>query len=131
MPAGVSFGNASGQWSSELDKGVYIGEIVCGGAKTYAYQTKKGKQVVKLKGITLDRTNGNIFTFEKLKEMVLDNTTLTSAPRQQFITNELTKNIEVKMFDKKMQSTVASERHVLDDHSTVPKGWTSAVEACS
>ena len=55
---------------------------------------------------------------------------MRSAPRAQFVTNELTKNIEVKMIDKKMQSTVASKRCVLDDHTTVPKGWKPTAEVC-
>ena len=113
-----------------MDKDDYIVEIVCGGAKTYAHRTLKGKQVVKLKGVTLDRTNGDIFTFEKLEDMVLNNEVLTSAPRHQFITNELTKNIETRMLSKNVICTVDSKRCVVNDFETAPFGWMRAVEVC-
>lgn len=58
-----------------------------------------------MKGITLDRQNEDIFTFEAMKDMVLKSKVMRSAPGAQFVTNELTKNIDVKMIDKKMQSS--------------------------
>ena len=82
-----------GQWSNELDGGDVITEIVCAGAKTYTYKTHKGKRSVRMKGITLDRQNEDIFTFEAMKDMVLNSTVLRSAPRSQFITNEMAVNI--------------------------------------
>ena len=55
LPKVLSFGDALGQWSNELDEDDYITEFVCAGAKTYTYLTNKGKRSVRMKGITLDR----------------------------------------------------------------------------
>ena len=39
LPKGLHFGDALGEWSDELAEGENIEEIVCGGAKSYAYRT--------------------------------------------------------------------------------------------
>ena len=49
----------------------YITEIVIGGAKSYSYilykpDTQEYEYVIKQKGITLDRANSNLFTFENV-----------------------------------------------------------------
>ena len=67
----------SGRMNFKKDGG-HIKEIVVGGAKSYSYVTNNDKIVVKQKGITLDRANSNLFTFDKVKEMVLDGGELQS-----------------------------------------------------
>ena len=42
-----------------------------GGAKSYSFRTNKGKIVIKQKGITLDAANSRIFTFERVRDIVL------------------------------------------------------------
>jgi hypothetical protein len=75
LPKSITFANKKeaslGQWESEFKQGEHIVELICGGAKTYAYQTNTGKTSIKLKGITLDVANSKIATFDALKEMVL------------------------------------------------------------
>ena len=39
LPKWLRFGSALGEWSDELGEGEHIEEIVCGGAKSYAYRT--------------------------------------------------------------------------------------------
>ena len=56
--------------------------------------TNKGKTVIKQKGITLDRANSNVFTFDNVKKIVLENKILESEKRYQFTWNKLTKDIE-------------------------------------
>ena len=121
LPKGVSFGDALGQWSNELDPGDYIEEIACAGAKTYAYRTKNGKTAVRMKGITLDATNANIFTFNAVKQMVLNSEKLQSAPRHQFI-NEETLDVETRMISRTVRGTVDSKRCIVGDYDTVPFG---------
>ena len=65
-----------------------------------------------------------------MKDMVLNNKALTSAPRHQFITNELTKNIETRMLDKKMRGAVDSKRSSVEEFDTVPFGWQRGIEVC-
>ena len=57
-------------------------------AKSYAYKTNKGHIEIKMKGITLDRDNANIFTFERIRDMVLKEAKLKSEKRHQFIWNK-------------------------------------------
>ncbi len=67
LPDNVRFGDALGDWEDEFKQGEWIEEIVVSGAKSYSYRTNKGKIVIKQKGITLDRANSNLFTFEKVR----------------------------------------------------------------
>ena len=96
LPNNVKFGNALGEWENEFKEDEYITEIVIGGAKSYSYVTNKGKAIVKQKGITLDRANSNKFTFEQVKNMVLNNGVIQSEERYQFIYNNTTKGIETR-----------------------------------
>jgi hypothetical protein len=68
--------------------------------------TNKGKTVIKQKGITLDRANSNIFTFDNVKEVTLKNLKIESEKRYQFTLNSRTKDIETKSIAalKKMES---------------------------
>ena len=73
LPSNVRFGDALGEWENEFSEDEWIIEIVVGGAKSYSYVTNKGKIVIKQTGITLDRCNSNIFTFENVKNIGLNN----------------------------------------------------------
>ena len=124
LPANVSFGDSLGQFENELDVGEYIIEIAVGGAKSYVYKTNTGKIVIRLKGITLDRANSNIFTFEKLKDMVLKGDSLESEKRYQFTWNSSTKDIETRNISRKIRSTLDSKRIIVEgSYDTVPIGY--------
>ena len=69
-PANIQFGDALGEWENEFSNDEWIDEIVVGGAKSYSYKTNKGKITIKQKGITLDRANSYVFTFENVKTVV-------------------------------------------------------------
>ena len=102
----------------------YITEIVIGGAKSYGYVTNKGKTVVKQKGITLDRANSNIFTFEKVKDMVLNNGVIQSEERYQFIYNNITKDIETRYISRSVKPTLDSKRELIEgSFDTIPFGY--------
>ncbi len=60
-----------GQMTDELDEGDSISEFCSGGPKNYAYRTKNGKAVVKVKGFTLNAVNATAFSFENLKKVIL------------------------------------------------------------
>jgi hypothetical protein len=121
-PINVSFGNALGEWENEFDEDEWIDEIIVAGAKSYSYITNKGKIQIRMKGITLDRATSDIFTFERIRKMVLENDTLESAERFQFIWNS-NREIETRPIKRKVRNTMDSKRIVLDNHFTLPFGY--------
>jgi hypothetical protein len=123
LPINVKFGDALGDWQDEFNPGEWIDEIVACGAKSYSFKTNKGNIVIKQKGITLDKANTNIFTFESVKSIVLEQKVLESAKRFQFRTREKTKQIETVYIARTVKQTVDSKRTVLSDHTTVPFGY--------
>ena len=125
-PATVSFAakkkGSLGQWENYFDEDEYIVAWVCGGAKSYAYRTNKGKVVVRQKGITLDVANNSIFTFDAMRDMVLNQTTIESAERFQFKTDPKTKDIITKYIKISVKSTIG-EKRVIDGFDTLPFGF--------
>ena len=63
-------GDYLGSLTRELDADDQIVEIVSGGPKTYSYRTLKVKTTMKVKGITLNYTNGEIVNLKSLTELV-------------------------------------------------------------
>ena len=61
-----------GGMTDELE-GDFITEFVSNGAKTYAYTTNKGKQVVKCKGFTLNKLASDRLTLDAMKHLVTAN----------------------------------------------------------
>ena len=59
-----------GGMTDELD-GSYITEYLSNGPKNYAYRTADGKQVVKVKGFTLNYVSSRQLTFDAMKEMAI------------------------------------------------------------
>ena len=80
----VKFGLGLSEWESECKPGEFIIELVVGGAKSYSYKTNTGKTVIKQKGITMDVANSKIITFETMRDMVLNNTSIKSEDRYTF-----------------------------------------------
>ena len=70
-----------GAREDELKEGEFINEFVYGGAKSYSYKKNTGETVIKQKGITMDVANSKIFTFEPMRDMVLNNTSIKSEDR--------------------------------------------------
>ena len=127
LPANVKFGDALGEWESEMKGNNYIKEVCVGGAKSYSYieynpDTHEEKIVIKQKGITLDRANSNKFTFEAVKDMVLNKTVIESEKRYQFTWNTSTKDIETRYISRTVQSTFDSKRNAFGFDS-IPLGY--------
>jgi len=62
---------------SELKKDEIIVEVVCAGAKNYAYKTHnsatgESKTVCKVRGITLNYSASQLVNFEEIKDMILN-----------------------------------------------------------
>jgi hypothetical protein len=128
LPSNIVFGDSLGAWENEMSGNCYIKEVVIGGAKSYSYikydpDTGKKTPVIRQKGITLDRANSNLFTFETIKNMVLNDEQIESAKRYQFTWNKQTKDVETRYVSRTVKGTLDSKRLVLDDNSTVPFGY--------
>ena len=120
-PKTIKFGNGLGEWEDEF-KGGWITELVIAGAKSYAYITNEGKVVIRQKGITLDRANSSLVSFENMRDMVLNDGEIKSEKRFQFRWDSNTKGIVTVDSGKSMKSTI-SEKRLINSYDTLPFGW--------
>ena len=67
----IQIGDYLGQWKDELE-GDVITEFVSGGAKNYAYQTRGGNSVCKVRGFTLNVRGSAILNFQSMKQNILE-----------------------------------------------------------
>ena len=67
----ITIGDYLGEWKDEL-QGDIITEFVSGGAKNYAYQTRGGNSVCKVRGFTLNVRGSAILNFQSMKQNILD-----------------------------------------------------------
>ena len=128
LPDNIRFGDALGEWESEMKGNNYIKEICVGGAKSYSYieynpDKNTDKVVIKQKGITLDRANSTKFTFDTVRDMVLNNTIIESEKRFQFVWNQSTKDIETRYISRSVRSTFDSKRNVCFEFDSLPLGY--------
>jgi hypothetical protein len=127
-PSNIVFGDALGCWENEFKGNEYIKEIVVSGAKSYSYikydpDTDKTEYIIKQKGITLDVANSNIFNYEDIRTMVLENKTLESEKRYMFSWNSHTKDIQTQYLSRSVRNTIDSKRMVVDGYDTRPFGF--------
>ena len=120
-PETVKFGNSLGDWEDEF-KGGWIKELVIGGAKSYAYISNKNKTVIKQKGITLDRANSSLVTFETMRDMILEDKPIQSEKRYQFRWGNETKDITTVFIGRSIRSTI-SEKRTINGYDTLPFGY--------
>jgi len=65
-------GNYLSDFKNELSENNYIVEFASGGTKNYGYQTKKGKQECKVRGISQNSKGSKQLNFPVLRQNVLD-----------------------------------------------------------
>ena len=121
-PPGLSFGDGLAQWKDEL-KGGYITEAIVGDAKSYAYIDNQGKIQITQTGITLDYANRLLFTFEKFKDMVLDDKLIKSKERHTFKTDNKTRTIRTDHLGRTVKLTIDSKRGPSGEYDTLPFGY--------
>jgi hypothetical protein len=66
----VKTGCMLGEWTDELGKDNYIKEWFSTGPKSYGYLTNTGKEVVKIKGFTLNYENSKQLNIESMKAII-------------------------------------------------------------
>ena len=59
-----------GEWTDKIGKVTYIKEWFSTGPKSYGYLTNTGKEVVKIKGFTLNYTNSTYLNLESMKRII-------------------------------------------------------------
>ena len=67
----VQLGHHLGDLTSELDEGDHIVEFASTGPKSYAFRTKMGRNICKVKGCTLNYRNSGKLNFKTLNNFVL------------------------------------------------------------
>ena len=113
-----------GGMTDELD-GSHIKEYVSNGPKNYAYRTADGKQVVKIKGFTLNYVASRQLTFDVMKKMAVaeqrHSITVVERPqikkdlkRRQINTLPASKSYQ-RIFDKRVRN--------VDNHTSLPFGF--------
>lgn len=73
-----------GDLTDELE-GDYIEEFVSTGPKCYAYRTHKGKECVKVKGVSLNHETSKLINFDTLVSMVKDPAVVVMSKPLQFV----------------------------------------------
>ena len=67
----IAIGDMLGEWKDELN-GDSITEFVSGGPKNYAYQTRGGNSVCKVRGFTLNVRDSASLNFQSMKRNILE-----------------------------------------------------------
>ena len=116
-------GDYLGDLTSELNDGESIVCFCSAGPKNYAFQTNKGKEVVKIRGFTLNRVNSQKLTFDVMKQMIfskgdpiniVNDHKITRHP----LTHRIYNRVEVKKYGVNY-----TKRMVMDNLDTLPYGW--------
>ena len=119
-------GNYLGELTSEISAldGGYIIEFVSCGPKNYAYTTKSGKQVCKIRGFSLNFKNVSILNFDALCDMVIND---SDQKRVLFNENKIVRdkgeNIIYNRPEEKVYRMVYTKRVILENYDTVPYGY--------
>ena len=66
----IPIGDYLGEWKDELE-GDIITEFVAGGSKNYAYQTRGGNSVCKVRGFTLNVRGSAVLNFKTMRDNIL------------------------------------------------------------
>jgi hypothetical protein len=113
-----------GDLTDELKPGEYIVEFVSLGPKSYAFKTSLGREVIKLKGVTLNGATEGTIDFKKLLELLKDPTSTVSVPQRTLKRDMIKLRIEDVSLQKRVRYTM-DKRILLQDGSwnTYPYGF--------
>ena len=112
-----------GGMTDELE-GDFITEFVSNGAKTYAYTTNKGKQVVKCKGFTLNKLGSDRLTLDAMKHLVTANQDSISVT-QDVIRSEAKRLRVYSEKQTKVYTCTFDKRVRQPNHTSIPYGYRS------
>ena len=126
---GQYLGEMTDQLAEDFGEGSYCTEFISGGAKNYAYRVAiKGDlnniaTVIKVRGISINSSCNEVVTFERLKEMVLSDTNMSTTVK---IPTQIARlpgwRIVSRPSTKKWQVCLNKRRRI-DKDRTVPFGY--------
>ena len=124
---GVSYepelGDYLGDLTSELDQDDYIEEFVSAGPKNYGYRTKKGKEVVKVKGFSLSSIASEKINYKSVLDLVKNKKKDTIKVQQlKFKRNKVDWSMRTEDVFKNYKQ-VYDKRILLDNLSSLPFGY--------
>ena len=128
LPLGSHLGDLTDQVAEDYGPGSYIIEFVAGGPKNYAYKVAVGgdinniKVVIKVRGISINKSCDALVTFENLKAMVLGETEALTIPIPRQIARLPSWKIVTRPTSKKWQA-INTKRRRVDVECTVPHGY--------
>ncbi|XP_025766946.1 uncharacterized protein LOC112848118 [Oreochromis niloticus] len=124
----LELGRYLGDLTNELEQDDFITEFVAAGPKSYGYMTKKGKVVLKAKGITQTHDVCERVNFESVKNLVdnyIDNSEggpTLEAPQHTILRNKAGFALKNSSFPKKFR-VVYDKRRLLPGGLTLPFGY--------
>ncbi|XP_025767680.1 uncharacterized protein LOC112848298 [Oreochromis niloticus] len=124
----LELGRYLGDLTNELEQDDFITEFVAAGPKSYGYMTKKGKVVLKAKGITQTHDVCERVNFESVKNLVdnyIDNSEggpTLEAPQHTILRNKTGFALKNSSFPKKFR-VVYDKRRLLPGGLTLPFGY--------
>lgn len=116
-------GSFLGELKSELNQDDSIIEFASAGPKNYAYKTKKGESVVKVRGITLTHEIESLVNIETIKKIIKDHNFTVSVPEKKFIRNKNNFTISTVESRKKYKFTYSKRMLLADGNNTLPYGY--------
>ncbi|XP_055345043.1 uncharacterized protein LOC129592914 [Paramacrobiotus metropolitanus] len=120
-------GECLGEFKSEIGEDQII-VFVCGGPKMYAYRTRKGSEVFKLKGISINQGNKDLFTVDTLEKMVRDPRLVKHSVNPYKIFRIKGKWQLKSSEQRKVIRFTFDKRRILEDFRTVPFGYHPSAE---
>jgi DNA polymerase type B, organellar and viral len=82
----IPTGDIWGEWDEEkISKNGNISAFVGLGAKSYAIEARDGKNVIKLKGLTIKHSHKDLINFKSLEKMVLERLPSMKVPQRNFV----------------------------------------------
>ena len=131
-PTGQFLGDLTNQLEDDYGPGSFCTEFVSGGPKNYAYRVavqgdlQKIKTVIKVRGITINSSCSDTITFERLKEMVLNNVGKTDVNIPSQIARLKGWKIVTRPTSKTWQVCLTKRRRI-DTSVTTPYGFTGSL----
>jgi hypothetical protein len=122
-------GDNLGELTDELKPGDFIKTFVSGGPKCYAYITKDGETVTKMRGITLHSEAVKVINFDTLTEMVRG-----EGPERVTVhdPHKIVRDLKNKQILSKPQNkdyrVVYTKRIRVGDFDTIPYGYRPAMQ---
>lgn len=110
--------NSLGGWTDELD-GDKIVKFMSGGPKNYAYITKSGKYVCKVKGLTLNYRASTIVSPEALEKMLKEEIDIINVTYPKYIHRTRQHTVQTLPLPKQY-SIVYDKRQRVSDYRTLP-----------